>query len=279
AMDAPLNPPPDDSISPKLLISIGIIIGTGFPIFVARIYSRVRPHYKLSWDDYSIILAQACSIAGYALIVMACKYGLGRRGMYVSTQDNTKLWYYHFAQVPLWYCGLAFMRISVASLLLRLKSSRAWKSVLWVIILSQIVLAVFAVFWTIFFCLPVPLKWQDSPVTRKCRPAKQMENFGIAYTAINVTVDLVLSLIPITFVWRLRRPLLERVVVGLLMSMGLAATAAAVIRLSHKMFYSDPDPLRSIVMGTLWCKLEEVIGITAASIPYLKSVTEEVLQR
>jgi hypothetical protein len=62
AMDSPLNHPPNDSIAPKLLLSVGIIIGIGLPIYAARMYSRIRPQYKLSWDDYAISIAQVPEI-------------------------------------------------------------------------------------------------------------------------------------------------------------------------------------------------------------------------
>jgi hypothetical protein len=64
------------------------------------------------------------------------------------------------------------------------------------------------------------------------------------------------------------------------MSMGLAATTAAIIKLTL-MFYQSfsGDLLRNLLIVNMWCKLEEVIGITAASIPYLKSPIERLFQR
>ncbi|KAH8589186.1 hypothetical protein B0O99DRAFT_725828 [Bisporella sp. PMI_857] len=280
-MDIPVSQPPNDSIAPKLLVPVGIIMGIGFPIYVTRIYSRVRPHNKLSWDDYSITLAEVCSIVGYALIVMSCKYGVGRHVIYVSKQDMTKNAFYFLLQIFAWYLGLAMMRVSVAFLLLRLKTGRAWKWLLWGIISSQVFVAVFGITWTLTACTPVRANWDPEGVRNpKCRPVETVAIWGYIYTGISVGVDLTFSLIPLTFVWRLRRPVFEKVVVGILMSMGLTATMAAIMRLSHSMFYHyDPDPLRNTIIGALWCKLEEVIGITAASIPYLKSPTEQLLRR
>ena len=57
-MAIPRTPPPNDSIAPRVLIPVGIIIGIGLPIYVARMYSRTQMHHGLSWDDYAVTLAE-----------------------------------------------------------------------------------------------------------------------------------------------------------------------------------------------------------------------------
>lgn len=53
-------PPPNVSIAPKLLVPVGIIIGIGLPLYVARMYTRVRMNRKLERDDYAITIAEVC---------------------------------------------------------------------------------------------------------------------------------------------------------------------------------------------------------------------------
>lgn len=85
---------------------------------------------------------------------------------------------------------------------------------------------------------------------------------------------------PLPFIWRLRRPKLERVVVGILMCLGLSATTTAIIRLTNMAYQNIyGDVLRDLLVMNKWCMLEEVIGVTAASIPYLKALVERMLQR
>lgn len=85
---------------------------------------------------------------------------------------------------------------------------------------------------------------------------------------------------PLPFIWQLRRSRFERIVVGALMCLGLVATFAAIQRLVDMAYqHFTGDVMHDIIIPNIWCMLEEVIGITAVSIPYLKAPAERMLQR
>ncbi|PVH91656.1 hypothetical protein DM02DRAFT_677967 [Periconia macrospinosa] len=278
-MAAPLNPP-DDSIAPRLLIPVGIIIGIGLPIYITRMYSRLRIHKKLSCDDYAITLAQICCIVGYALVAVSCKYGLGRHTIHVSPSDRSNAMFYFWLQVNIWYVGMTGMKISVASMLIRMQQhSATWKWVLWIMMSVQVIVNVSAIIFAFIICIPLRAQWNRVPGA-KCIPTRRSHAHAYAYISINIMTDLLLSLMPLTFICRLHRPKFERVVIGILMCLGLTATAAAIKRLADMIYMSlSGDVLHHLLVPTMWCMLEEVLGVTAASIPYLKSPAERTLRR
>ncbi|PVH91657.1 hypothetical protein DM02DRAFT_734087 [Periconia macrospinosa] len=262
-MAAPLNPP-DDNIAPRLLIPVGIIIGIGLPIYIVRMFSRLRIHKKLSCDDYAITVAEICCIIGYALVAVSCKYGLGRHTIHVSPSDRSNAMFYFWLQVNIWYVGMTGVKISVAAMLIRMQHSATWKWVLWIVMSVQVILNVSAVIIAFTLCIPLQALWKSVPNAK----------------SINIMTDLCLSLMPLTFICRLHRPKFERVVIGILMCLGLTATAAAIKRLVDMIYLNySGDVLHNLLFIIMWCMLEEVLGVTAASIPYLKAPAERTLRR
>ncbi|PVH91256.1 hypothetical protein DM02DRAFT_474733, partial [Periconia macrospinosa] len=266
----------NDSIAPRLLIPVGIILGIGFIIYVARMYSRIKMNHKLDRDDFAITVAEICSIVGYALVAVSCKYGVGRHTIHVSSEDRSSALFYFFLQATVCYWGVAAMRVSVAFLLLRMMPhSTAWKRILWIMISFQVLVVLFTTVWSVTFCIPPRAFWKNVPGA-KCKSTYAARVFGYLYTSIGMSSDLFLSLMPLTFIWHLRRPRVEKVVVGVLMCLGLTATTAAIKRLVDMAYwnYSSSDLLRDLLIPNMWCMLEEVIGVAAVSIPYLKAPME-----
>ncbi|KAL6159017.1 hypothetical protein ACJBU6_03110 [Exserohilum turcicum] len=217
--------------------------------------------------------------ANYAIVAVSCKYGFGRHTIYVSSKDRSTALFYFFLQTILWYWGMAAMKISVAFLLLRMQYSTTWKRILWTMISFQVLVATFAAIWAFTFCIPTRSLWESVP-TAKCGSTYASHVFGYVYTSISMTSDLFLSLMPLTFIWHLRRPRLEKVVVGMLMCLGLTATTAATKRLVDMAYQNfSGDVLHDLPIPNMWCMLEEVIGVAAVSIPYLKAPMERTLER
>lgn len=61
-------PPPSDSIAPRLLIPVGIILGIGLIIYVARMYSRIQMNRKLDRDDYAITMAEVSQFSPLGVV-------------------------------------------------------------------------------------------------------------------------------------------------------------------------------------------------------------------
>lgn len=92
--------------------------------------------------------------------------------------------------------------------------------------------------------------------------------------------DFILSLMPLTFVRKLHRPLPERILISCLMALGLLATASAVYKTSIMDRYTiSGDTTRDVIPLNTWAKIEEQLGIIAACIPPLKAPIERCLRQ
>ncbi|KAH7028271.1 hypothetical protein B0J12DRAFT_704697 [Macrophomina phaseolina] len=272
-------PGPDDSIALQTLVPCGILQAIAVTLFVARMYTRLRPVRNLWWDDYIISVAIATSVPAYSLQITACKHGLGRHTYYVSSEDLSTTMHHLFGLYCLNLVGVGLVRISVACSLLRFLPSKDWQRTLFVLIAIQVLSIIVAMIMQFIECRPVRAMWEVVP-DNECWTPAQMQAWGYAYSAFMLTQDIILSLIPITFIRKLRRPLPERIVIACVMALGLVASAAVVIKIVYmRHFDITGDALRILVQVIKWGKIEELLGISAACIPPLKSLVERLLKR
>ena len=102
----------------------------------------------------------------------------------------------------------------------------------------------------------------------------------IVFSAVQVALDVIFTILPIFFVRKLRRPRREKVFICVLMGLGVFAACAAVVRtLSLQDYYTTPDLFRTNVSISMWAILEQQFALIAATMPTLKAVVERLLVR
>ena len=68
--------PPDAGLSPTLIIAISVMRLISIPLFLGRMYSRITPVWRVSWDGYFLTLAVVSSISSFVLqSFIACPWG------------------------------------------------------------------------------------------------------------------------------------------------------------------------------------------------------------
>jgi hypothetical protein len=98
--------------------------------------------------------------------------------------------------------------------------------------------------------------------------------------AIFLAADIILSLLPLMFIFKLHRPLREKIILAGLMGLGLFCSGAAVVKLMlTKKYVTGPDPLWDMFDLGIWASVELYVGIYAASIPCLRAPFERFLRK
>lgn len=114
----------------------------------------------------------------------------------------------------------------------------------------------------------------------KCFKRSVINGNIVAFSGVQVGLDLIFSFIPITFIRKLNRPRREKIFMCILMALGLVASCAAIARtMTLQGFYTSRDSFRSNVTIALWAVLEQQFALIAATIPTLKAFMEKTLVR
>ncbi|KAF2396331.1 hypothetical protein EJ06DRAFT_483764 [Trichodelitschia bisporula] len=242
-------------------------------------YARCQPR-NLWWDDYTICGAMVLSFASFAVTIAAMTVGYGRHIEHVSKTDFVTFSHLMFINQPLWVLEVTLVKISVAFMLLRIRRTRGWRIAMWVTIAYLTVNAVVVIAFQFTECRPLSFYWNRSLTGGVCRSPKVVQICVIVTSVVFIFSDVQSSLLPLTFIFTLNRPLRERVALSVLMGMGLLASIVGSLKLiGIGTLHRNPDPTWNNVPVKVGSFAEACLGLIAACMPPLKARGERWLRR
>ncbi|KAI1258803.1 hypothetical protein F5Y18DRAFT_433934 [Xylariaceae sp. FL1019] len=296
-----------DGLTHRLVvISITFIAVTTLAVGM-RLWVRLGIVKIWGWDDVLLSVSQVALIVHLSLIAAAAPVGLTVSGQLTAEQSKWVSIY----QIPIsifYSCSVLTAKASFAILYLRLfpmKALRILNKILIVFIASQLLEEIFV---PTFRCVPIAKLWvvgsqqlflgslttqhsllfvrrkQQHADSELCDLNRRPEIPGHCvnihpfwYTSFvfNLIVDLTLFIEPIPFTLKLQMPLVKRIALLFMMSLGLLVTAISVIRLYYIVGYSNGSTV-PLAIPTLWSATEAVALILAACIPSLRQVAGKI---
>jgi hypothetical protein len=114
---------------------------------------------------------------------------------------------------------MAFVKISIALLILRIVVERPYK---YMVIISMVLVALFSLgegLYVIFQCKPVQFQWDAAIEGGVCTGS--FIGAAIAFSVMSIVTDWLYALLPIPVLWPLKINLQSKISVGLILSLGL----------------------------------------------------------
>jgi hypothetical protein len=130
--------PPDENIAPVHLAIVLPFYAVAVLVWSLRIWTRVWPRFAMTATDYLITVAMACKTVSLAFYVVAIRHGFGRHNHFISAHDAFMIHRYLLGVYMTGVVVSAFARMSIAVLLLRFTTARAWRVAIWTIIGGQV---------------------------------------------------------------------------------------------------------------------------------------------
>lgn len=216
----------------------------------------------------------------WVLILAAIPHGYGRHDFFVPPQDRRQAGLLLFASQLPWSWAVALSKISIAFMLLRIKHTTQWKTFLYSMIVIQVLSAISANIVQFSICRPLSSIWDPFVLRADCWPPHVAKICIIVNGVIAIVTDIIFTLVPLTFIIQIKRPLREKIVVSLLMALGILASASSIVKLTlAKKYGRNRDRLYDGVDLAMWSIIEGEVAIIAACVPCLKSPSEKVLRR
>lgn len=282
---------PDDNIVSHMLGPVSSFFVVAVSLASLRLCTRLtRRHgadfrFTFSWEDFSLLLALIFTIIHFSLLVAAAPHGVGRHNAFVPHDDEVQaMKLLLLCQLP-WGWSVAFAKISIACLLLRLKSATSeglwpWKLPLYLLIIIQIVSAVTANIVELTQCRPLSAAWDPTLPRPVCQPPVIAHMSIYIIGALAIMSDIFLATAPISFLKNVRRSVRERAILIFLMGLASFTAIATIIKLPMVEPYGKyGDSLYDTIGIMTWSSIEANMGIIAASVPCLKSPFESFLRR
>lgn len=244
--------------------------------FCVRIYVRVWPSLRFRIDDWLIIGGFAAVITDWALL----KREVITTATVITRREATKAIMQANIAIPVWCVAMTLIKTSVAITLLRIPVNRLWRLYLYLVVAIQLVYFTADTTYRFAKCTPARAAWDFTIQGARC-PSDYTDvvisNVGIA---LNITTDVLLSIGPMVVLWRIRRPLRERILVCCLTGIGILASASSVAKaVEVNRWHSTDDPWTVAISIATWKMLEQLFALLAACSPALKGPIQSLLER
>ncbi|PWY96143.1 hypothetical protein BO94DRAFT_454308 [Aspergillus sclerotioniger CBS 115572] len=260
----------DEHASRALVIVVPTIVTTVIAVILTllRLYVRKFVMRTLAWDDWFNVLATLTTLVAMALILAAVRYGLGH---HIDSLDMDRAVYcvklLRMCLFPLLFSTI-FLKISISLLLMRLfLTTKIWKIFFWCFIAFNTITSILDAAIVLPQCSPVARAW-DKRVDGTCWPKTAINGAAIAQGSIAAGTDIVLSILPIVFLWRVKIPIKVKGAICGLMALGFASAGFSLARtILVSTLTESTDPTWDYVNLYMCAFLESSIGVIAAAAP------------
>ncbi|KAK8091246.1 hypothetical protein PG994_000751 [Apiospora phragmitis] len=244
--------------------------------FAFRILKSTRS--RSVWSDTCIALGYALTIADWGLMMPQMFLSPGTQSPSAVIEGARGA----FLAIPVWGLSMALIKASIGLTLLHIQESFCFQAFVWANIAMAGGYGFGNVWFSLFYCQPLEAAWGDfSDPNAACLSPSALKSAALAGAIVSISTDIMLSIAPITFLWSLKRPFRERVVIGFLMSLGLLAGVSSLVKilLIQKFGTSrdDDGPALNVAIST-WTVLEQLLGVIAACTPFCKPLFEQFLR-
>jgi hypothetical protein len=202
------------------------------------------------------------------------------------------------------------VKISIAIMLLRIKTTKIWRIGLYFLLGSLVFVGVMSTIIVLVMCRPISAFWSLTDRTSHCWAPNTMalapviwyckEPLAVTCTANLIAyfaaTDFILALLPLTFIRQLNRPMREKIVLGVLMGFGMFTGVSAVVKTCYiKEFTTSADYFYELSSLSIWTyvslshpilqplttksMLELFIGVIATCVPCLKVPADNLLRK
>ncbi|KAG9700493.1 hypothetical protein KCU95_g2024, partial [Aureobasidium melanogenum] len=169
------------------------------------------------------------------------------------------------------------LRCSLCLTLLRFASGKRMRQAIHTMVAINIIAAIGCFASVMTICRPYSANWRyfydfpGYPKKGSCFDGATLKILVYIFTTINSILDLISFVIPAIILWDSRMDRQKKIMAWLLLSLGLLATIAAVIRVPFTAYWTHKkDRVWGLGMGALCSCLEVFFGIFAGCAPAVK---------
>jgi hypothetical protein len=161
------NPPKDDA-GPILMWVSGVLMTFIIITTSLRMYVRIANRI-FGWDDGTILIAVAIAVTRLGFEIKQSKYGNGQHRTYLTPHSYMMINKYGWLAQILLFSAVAFLKVSICLLILRIKDTRTFRIVIFTVMAGVLFTNFGCVIILLAECKPVGF-WRGA--SAKCWPSK-----------------------------------------------------------------------------------------------------------
>ncbi|KAI8961075.1 hypothetical protein F5Y11DRAFT_242513 [Daldinia sp. FL1419] len=224
-------------------------------------------HKTMGVDDVLILISWILSIGICSCVMLATQHGLGSHRDEVGDEDYNKYLQLQIASSITYSWGVPAAKASFAVLYLRIFPEGGFRIVNKFLIAFLFAQAIEETFVVLFKCSPVRKSW-DFNLEGTCF---DLHPLWYSTFVFNLITDLTLFIEPIPSTWRLQLPIVKRLGLICMLSLGLLVTSISIIRIVYVTGIGQDDTYE-LTEPLIWSMVEICALIICSCIPSLRQV-------
>ncbi|KAK3953016.1 hypothetical protein QBC32DRAFT_340081 [Pseudoneurospora amorphoporcata] len=233
-----------------------------------RLYTRIRIVKFIGTEDYVYVLTGLFLLLFAIFLHVSVHYGMGASLWSLSLDNTSRSIFWSYVANTFAITGNAMAKLSMGFFLLRVVQLRGQKMALWVLIVVTAGTS---------FALVVMLWNQTTPRKASWDPLRTPGKWHIKIQPMSVGLgvwssvcDFIFAIFPWLFIWSLRMPRREKIMLASGMSLGVIAGACGITRtvvLSHLNIW---DYTYNFAPYFIWAGAEIAVAMVCLGIPTLR---------
>lgn len=269
---------PNENEGPKILAATLTVTSIALISTIARLFVRLRMIRNVGWDDYFMTFTMAVCVAGQGVIIPEVHYGAGRHIDHIPPADFSKANKLNFITQPMYLWGICLAKVSIGFFLLRIATTPFFRRLIIGIMLFMGFYTLGCFFTIVFQCTNLAVLW-DPTAKGTCWTENTLHALSYTNVSLNILTDLLFAvIIPVPMLWRVQMNKRQKASLCAILSCGVFATAAALIKVGYLPNYGkEGDWLWDSRNITIWTVTECNMGIIGGNLPCLKPLFRTVL--
>ncbi|KAI9651517.1 MAG: hypothetical protein M1831_000791 [Alyxoria varia] len=251
----------------KLGWALGAIATT---IIILRIYTRIKVTSVGNWALFWALVAWTLTMLVQCFGTLAIHNGVGNHIEIIAENGRLEQYLlYTWIAITFFHPACAFSRVSVASFLLEIQSqtnNRKIRYSLWFVGITNVLLALPFIYLCWVQCDPVP-QFEKHVLPGECATLHQVVVYSEFQGSWSIASDLFLATVPMYIIWPLQMNKRLKIGVISLMSLGIFASIASILRTASTRKLEGEDPSFSTGTLFLWGIVEEWVLVIVLNIP------------
>ncbi|KAH9213784.1 hypothetical protein DL95DRAFT_390117 [Leptodontidium sp. 2 PMI_412] len=270
------------SRAPEVYAVAAVFLALTWITALLRCYVRGVVAKKFELEDYLAMLALVLFTLTGVFTLQGISHSMGMHLAEIPLQNLTPAMMYWFSTELAYVLATCTLKMSIAVFLLRIAVKKSHRIILYTTSVGVMFFSIGYLLFLVFQCSPVDYFWnQFSGKPGSCLDPELVGAMTYAHSGLNAFADVVLAFLPVVIVSQLQMNPRTKLTVSIILSMGIVACAAVIIRIPYVKILVDnaQDFLFSSTDVVIWTTIEPGLAITAANLATLRPLFSACLSR
>ncbi|KAM7205949.1 hypothetical protein V8F33_000779 [Rhypophila sp. PSN 637] len=252
----------------QVTVAVWAMTGLSLALVGLRLYTRFRIVKFVGTEDYLFGLTGILLVAFAATLHISVRYGLGSSLWGLELDDSSNAIFWSYVANTFAVTGNALAKLSMGFFLLRVVQIRAQKAALWILIIvtAGTSIALVVMLWN----QTTPRKASWDPLRTPGVWNIQIQPMSIGLGGWSSACDFFFAIFPWMFIWSLRMPRREKIMLASSMSLGVIAGACGVVRTIVLSRLQVTDYTLNFAPYFIWAGAEIAVAMVCLAIPTLR---------